>query len=234
MIHEPLAPRLIQVMENLRESIRTAGRQPEDVVLMAVTKTHPYETVMEAYHAGIRLFGENRVQEIIAKFPPPEERPHDMQLHLIGHLQSNKVKKIVPLVDGIDSVDSVRLASLISDTAAALGRVMPILLEFNTSGEDAKSGFETESQLYDAIDAISKLPGVSIQGLMTIGPLNGNQADVESAFTRLAELRTRCMSRYPSTSFSTLSMGMSSDYALAVSAGSTCVRLGTVLFGRRD
>ncbi|AEC01677.1 YggS family pyridoxal phosphate-dependent enzyme [Parasphaerochaeta coccoides] len=233
-MQKTLASRLAEARRTIREHVALSGRQDSDITLMAVSKTRPYETILEAYEAGQRIFGENRVQEIVDKFPLPSERPTGMRLHLIGHLQSNKVRKVVPLVDAIDSVHSLRLAGQISCVAMERGRVMPILLEYNTSGESSKSGFTTEDDLFSAVEAISSLGGVKIRGLMTIGPLEGDEDAVRRAFRRLRSLRDECIKRFPSQDFSVLSMGMSSDYPVAVEEGSTLVRLGTTLFGQRE
>ncbi|MDY4609323.1 MAG: YggS family pyridoxal phosphate-dependent enzyme [Sphaerochaetaceae bacterium] len=226
--------RVEEVLAEIQAAAAACGRSVDDITLMGVSKTHPWDSVIEGYEAGLRLFGENRVQEVEAKFPRIPERPEGMKLHLIGHLQSNKVKKIVPLVDGIDSVDSLKLATLISECALSCGRVMPVLLEFNTSGEEAKSGFETETALFDMLDHAEGLKGINIRGLMTIGPLGGDERQVRGAFARLRKLFETCRVRYPSFDFAVLSMGMSGDFAWAVEEGSTVVRVGTRLFGARD
>lgn len=226
--------RVDEVLLEMERAAASSGRSMADVTLMGVSKTHPWESVLEGYEAGLRLFGENRVQEVEAKFPTRTERPEGMCLHLIGHLQSNKVKKIVPLVDGIDSVDSYRLASMISDCAIGEGRVMPVLLEFNTSGEEAKSGFETESELFELLDHMEGLNGIEVRGLMTVGPLGGDEREVRGAFAHLRTLQEQCRLRYPDVDFSTLSMGMSGDFLWAIEEGSTMVRVGTRLFGARD
>ncbi len=226
--------RVEEILAEIHGAAAACGRNAADITLMGVSKTHPWDSVMDGYGAGLRLFGENRVQEVEAKFPEIPKRPVGMGLHLIGHLQSNKVKKIVPLVDGIDSVDSLRLASLISECALSQGRVMPILLEFNTSGEEAKSGFETEDSLVEMLDHAEELKGIEIRGLMTVGPLGGTERQIRGAFTHLRSLRETCGARYPSLDFSVLSMGMSGDFIWAIEEGSTMVRVGTRLFGVRD
>lgn len=224
--------RLDRTLEAIARATRASGRNPSSVQLMAVSKTHPYEEILKLFDSSQRLFGENRVQEIEKKFPLV--RVQGMRLHLIGHLQSNKVKKIVPLVDGIDSVDSLRVAQRISEASLALGKQMPILLQYNTSEESSKSGFEQESDLYKALDVISDLQGVRVGGLMTIGPLEGGQEETRTAFALLRELQQSCSRRYPHLDFSTLSMGMSSDFPLAIQEGATVVRVGTSLFGTRQ
>lgn len=221
-----------QILSEMGEAARKSGRQLSEIALMAVSKLHPYEEVLEAFGCGQRLFGENRVQEVQAKFPA--SLPEGMRLHLIGHLQTNKVRKILPLVQQIDSVDSLKLARKISDEAERSGLCMPVLLEYNTSGEESKSGFESPDELYRTLDVAADLGGIRIGGLMTIGPLGGSDDDLHRAFATLRELSERCRKRYPGLCFDTLSMGMSSDFAIAIEEGSTMVRIGTRLFGKRD
>jgi len=224
--------RLDNILLDMEKAAEESGRKLSDVRLMAVSKTHSYEEVLELFACSQLLFGENRVQEVEEKFIL--ERPAGMKLHLIGHLQSNKVKKIVPLVDGIDSIDSVKLAKLISSASLELDTIMPILVQYNTSEEASKSGFETEDDLYKALDAMEGLHGIRIGGLMTIGPLGGGEKETRSAFALLKELQQSCIARYPHFDFSTLSMGMSGDFPLAIREGATMVRVGTALFGERQ
>lgn len=224
--------RLDRTLEAIESATRLSGRKLSSVQLMAVSKTHPYEEILELFDCSQRLFGENRVQEIEKKFPLA--RVEGMKLHLIGHLQSNKVNKIVTLVDGIDSVDSLKVANRISGACLDLEIQMPILLQYNTSEEASKSGFEHEDALFTALDAISDLPGIKVRGLMTIGPLEGGQKETRAAFALLRELQQSCSRRYPHLDFSTLSMGMSSDFPLAIQEGATVVRVGTSLFGKRQ
>jgi pyridoxal phosphate enzyme (YggS family) len=220
------------VRGEIAEAETKAKREKGSVTLMAVSKLHPYEDILQAYHAGQRLFGENHVQEILEKFP--SRKPEGMELHLIGHLQMNKVKKVVSAVEGIDSVDSFRLLQKIDAECAPLGKVMPVLLEFNTSGEEAKSGFPTDEELFSAISAATDLPHISIRGLMTVGPLEGGEEKTREAFRHLKALQMECRDRFPSFSFSTLSMGMSADFPIAIQEGSTMVRVGTRIFGVRN
>lgn len=203
--------------------------------LMAVSKTRSLEEIMAAYDAGLRLFGENHVQEIVAKF---QTRPKDMELHMIGHLQSNKVGKVVPLVDMIESVDSLSLLTKINNAAQRCDKVMDVLLEFNTSNEEAKSGFATKDELFSCIEASKELKNVCIRGLMTVGPIDcdPSQKDelTDRAFKDLVQLKGECEKRYPDIDFGILSMGMSGDYMIGVRNGSTEVRIGTAIFGPRD
>ncbi len=233
-MNESMNREIEHVLQEISDAATRCGRKPSDVTLMGVSKTHPYEAVLDAFESGIRIFGENRVQEVVGKFPSYAQRPADMQLHLIGHLQSNKVAKIVPLVDSIDSIDSLKIASLVSSCALDNELRLPVLLEFNTSGESAKSGFASEDELYQFLDVAGSLEGILIQGLMTVGPLGGDEMAMRKAFAKLRDLQSTCRIRYPHLMFDTLSMGMSGDFVLAIEEGSTLVRIGTRIFGARD
>ncbi|MGB4406685.1 MAG: YggS family pyridoxal phosphate-dependent enzyme [Sphaerochaeta sp.] len=222
---------LDRVRREIQRAAEESGRTLSDVELMAVSKTHSYEEILELFACSQMLFGENRVQEVEEKFS--KARPEGMKLHLIGHLQSNKVKKILPLVDGVDSVDSLRIAKRISSASLEMHTTMPILLQYNTSEEASKSGFESEDELFRALDEMTSLQGIRIGGLMTIGPLSGGEKEIRSAFALLRQLQQKCIGRYPHLDFSTLSMGMSSDFPLAIREGATMVRVGTALFGER-
>lgn len=224
--------RLDAILHAMESAALQSGRNLGDIHLMAVSKTRSYAEILQLFACSQMVFGENRVQEVEEKFVL--KRPAGMKVHLIGHLQSNKVKKIVPLVDGIDSVDSLKLARLISRFSLEAHTLMPILLQYNTSEEASKSGFESEDDLYHALDAMEGLQGISIKGLMTIGPLAGGEKETRSAFAHLKELQISCIMRYPHLDFSTLSMGMSADFPLAIQEGATMVRVGTALFGERD
>ncbi len=218
-----------EIIARLLEEIVAAsgGRKVE---LMAVSKTHPITTILEAVKAGQLLFGENRVQEIEEKFTTDRS---GYRLHMIGHLQSNKVKKVVPLVDSIDSVDSLKLAKRISNAALAIHKVMPILIEINTTAEVAKAGFNSLDDYYRLLDEVPNLKGIRVEGLMTMGPLGGDEATTRKAFARLRNIAEESRVRYPELTFDTLSMGMSGDYLWAIKEGSTLVRLGSVIFGMR-
>ena len=216
------------VIKNIEDSIGSAR-------LMAVSKTRTIEEIMAVYDAGVRLFGENHVQEIVAKFPT---KPADLELHMIGHLQSNKVGKVVPLVDMIESVDSLHLLQKINNAAERCNKVMDVLLEYNTSNEAAKSGFLTKDELFECIGASLSMNHVRIRGLMTVGPVDCDpaQKDVltDKAFKELVALRDECKGRFQALDFGILSMGMSGDYMIGVRNGSTEVRIGTAIFGARD
>ena len=217
------------------QAIRHIQNAIGDTRLMAVSKTRSIEEIMAAYDAGLRLFGENHVQEIVAKF---QTRPKDMELHMIGHLQSNKVGKVVPLVDMIESVNSLPLLAKINGAANRCGKVMDVLLEYNTSNEEAKSGFATKEELFSCIEASENLANIRIRGLMTVGPIDCDPSlkdDLtDKAFKELVSLRDECKTRFPKIDLNILSMGMSGDYMIGVRNGSTEVRIGTAIFGPRN
>lgn len=210
--------------------------------LMAVSKTHTIDEIMDAYEAGARLFGENHVQEIVEKFSVDGKpcRPDDMELHMIGHLQGNKVNKVVPLVDMIESIDSLQLLRKVDRAAANCAKVMDVLLELNASGESAKSGFASKEELLGCLALARDLPNVRIRGLMTIGPASCSPEDkdrlTDLAFRQLHDLfvSIKESGSYPHASMDVLSMGMSGDYKVGVANGSTEVRIGTAIFGARD
>jgi pyridoxal phosphate enzyme (YggS family) len=223
-----IAERLAAIRERVAEAARKADRSPADITLVAVSKTHPAETVREAFEAGQRVFGENRVQEIVAKAPL---LPSHLRWHLIGHLQKNKIRKVLPLVELIHGVDSLELARDIDRVAAELGLFPRILLEVNVSGEESKFGFNPDilrTQLRDLL----ALPRVQVEGLMTIAPWAEDPEEVRPVFSRLRILRDEYATRSGSP-LSTLSMGMSGDFEVAISEGATLVRVGTSIFGTR-
>jgi len=198
--------------------------------LMAVSKTRSVEEIDAVFRAGVTLFGENHVQEIVQKFT--SYRPSGLELHMIGHLQSNKVTKVVPLVDMIESVDSLPLLEKINSCAEKNGKIMNVLLEYNTSGEESKSGFQSEDSLFGCIEQAIKMKYIRLKGLMTVGPLEHPER-TEEAFSFLHSLFERCREKYSLSDFDVLSMGMSHDWELAVRQGSTEVRIGTAIFGER-
>ncbi len=202
-----------------------------NVTLVAVSKFHPYEAVMDAYSQGARIFGENRVQEMRTKFPPRSERPDGMKVYLIGQLQRNKVKKAVEWADRIESVDSIQLLEKIEAECNALSVKMDILLEFNSAGEEQKSGFRSEDELIEAALHSLDCPHVNLLGIMTIGPLGGNDEKNRKAFQRTLDLYYTLKQRMPQ--ISVLSMGMSQDWRTALEYGSDEVRIGTAIFGER-
>ena len=220
---------LQRVGEDIEKACLRCGRRSEEVSLMAVSKTQPAEDVIEAVRAGQRLFGENRVQEAVDKFSSINE---DYTLHMIGHLQRNKVKDAVEIAACIQSVDALRTAEKISNI---IGRnMMDILIEVNTSGEDTKFGVKDFDGLLSLIDGCLELPGLNLRGLMTIAPFTADQSAVRSSFRNLYTYFNRAASRYGMKQWDMLSMGMSSDYSIAIEEGSTLVRVGTAIFGQRN
>jgi PLP dependent protein len=224
-----IAENLIHLHEQIAEACRRAGRQENEVELMAVSKVHPVEVILEAYAAGQRLFGENRVQEF------QEKSQHlaaltDAQFHLIGPLQSNKTAKAAELFDGIDAVDSLKIAQRLNTTAAALGKRLPLLVEVKLSHEESKHGVEP-AELSALLAAMEDLDSVEAVGLMTVPPWSEDPETARPYFRELRRLRDESVLRFPK--LTQLSMGMSNDFAIAIAEGSTCVRVGTALFGRR-
>ena len=214
-----------QIIDSIRSRLGSAR-------LMAVSKTRSVDEIDMVFKAGVNLFGENHVQEIVQKFS--SYRPEGLELHMIGHLQSNKVSKVVPLVDMIESIDSLELLEKVNACAQRNGKTMNVLLEYNTSSEASKSGFNSEASLFGCIEKGLSLDNIRICGLMTVGPLE-HPEKTEEAFSYLASLFHRCKEKYFADFpyFREISMGMSHDWPLAVKQGSTLVRVGTAIFGER-
>jgi len=214
----------------IAEACRRSGRKSEEIELVAITKTVDVEQINEAIEAGIRVVGENRVQEAWRKFQEVGEKVH---WHMVGHLQTNKVKRVLQFADMIHSVDSVYLAREIQTQAKKLERTIEILIQVNTSGEESKFGLEPEATI-GAIEEVSTLPNLKIKGLMTIGAFLPNPEDVRPCFKLLNDLKDRVNERgITSVEIGTLSMGMTNDYEIAIEEGSTMVRVGTAIFGER-
>jgi PLP dependent protein len=230
-------------LERLEEAIsaacRAAGRARGEVEMMAVSKTFPAEAVAEAATLGLTLFGENRVQEFANKALHAADLwkgspAGPSRFHLIGHLQSNKAARAAELFDGIDSLDSVRLAERLDEAAGRRGKRLPVLIEVKLSPEAAKTGLEPES--VEAAQLLERLPdflNLDARGLMTIAPWGAPEDMTRSCFRSLRTWRDRWASAHPNLHLDVLSMGMSGDYALAIAEGSTRIRIGTALFGKR-
>lgn len=221
-----------EIREAIDKAVSHSGRKAGSVALMAVSKMHSYDEIENLFGIGQTIFGENRVQEAMMKFP--DKRPESMQVHLIGHLQSNKALKAVELFDGIDSVDSLSLARKLQKGCEEKGKLLPLLLQLKTSEEETKSGFESPDELYKALEEIVLMPNLRVEGLMTIGPLGASERVTRLAFALLRQSLDTCNALFPSLGMEKLSMGMSSDFAWAIEEGSTLVRVGTKLFGQRD
>ena len=212
------------------DSCRIAGRTPSEVTLIAVSKTKPLPLLQEAYEAGARDFGENKVQELLDKIPL---MPSDIRWHMIGHLQRNKVRYIVDKVFLIHSVDSLRLAQEISREALKKGVECNILIEVNVAGEESKFGVSVE-ETPGLVEEISRLPAVHIRGLMTIAPYTENKEDNRVYFHKLKQLSVDIAQKnIDNVCMNVLSMGMTGDYSVAVEEGATCIRVGTGIFGER-
>ena len=226
-----LAENLKQVEDNIQTACEKCGRKREEVTLIAVSKTKPVSMLSEIYDCGIRDFGENKVQEITDKYP---QLPDDIQWHMIGHLQRNKVKYIVDKVAMIHSVDSLRLAQTIEQEAAKHDVCVPILLEVNVAQEETKFGLKTEEVL-PLVESIAEFPHIKIQGLMTIAPYVQNPEENRPIFRQLKKLSVDIAAKnINNVTMSVLSMGMTGDYQIAVQEGATMVRVGTGIFGERD
>jgi hypothetical protein len=220
------------VRERLAGACRRCGRRPEDVRLVAITKTVSPERIREAFEAGLRDFGENRVQEAKAKRPALSDLTATW--HMVGHLQTNKARTARELFHWVHSVDSFRLAQKIDQAALCSGGRLPVLLEVNLGEETTKTGAR-ESEVFQLAEEVSKLAWVELRGLMVIPPFFENPEEARPYFRRLRELARQIASRHlPSVSMQELSMGMSHDFEAAIEEGATIVRIGTAIFGARD
>lgn len=221
----------MQVQNNIRKACQKAGRNPEEVTLIAVSKTKPVPMLTEAYQAGSRDFGENKVQEIMDKYPM---LPEDVRWHMIGHLQRNKVKYIVDKVSLIHSVDSLRLAEEISRQAGKKQAELDILVEVNIAQEESKFGV-SRAEASQLVEEIAKFPNIHVKGLMAIAPFVEQPEENRKYFRQIKELSVDIKKKnIDNVSMSVLSMGMTNDYMVAVEEGATMVRVGTGIFGERN
>lgn len=220
-----------EILDKVNKATIASNRDVNEVTLIAVSKTKPIELLKEAYAAGARDFGENKVQEIVDKY---DKMPSDVKWHMIGHLQTNKVKYIIDKVAMIHSVDSLKLAKEISKQAVKANVCMDILIEVNVGEEDSKFGSTVENT-ENLIREISVLPGIKIRGLMTVAPYVDVAEQNRSVFCTLRELSVDINSKnIDNVNMDCLSMGMSGDYEVAISEGATLVRVGTSIFGKRE
>lgn len=218
------------VKQNMEMACKKTGRNPKEAALVAVSKTQPVDMLREAYEAGCRDFGENKVQEIMDKY---EQLPSDIRWHMIGHLQRNKVKYVIDKVFLIHSVDSYRLACEISKEAVKKGIEVNILIEVNVAEEESKFGVY-KNEVLDLVENIAVLPGICVKGLMTIAPYVENAEENRQYFANLRQLSVDIMSKnIDNVSMGILSMGMTGDYMVALEEGATYVRVGTGIFGDR-
>lgn len=227
---QQIGQNLERLYERIRSACHRAGRNPSDITLVAVTKTFPIEAINQAIARGVAIIGENRVQEALEKYPHVGPK---VQWHLIGHLQSNKVKKAVEIFSLIHSVDSVGLAKEIGHRATQSGKIQDILLEVNTSGEPQKYGFLPEDIL-EVLKEINDIPGIKVLGLMTVGPLTEDEEKVRSAFRRLRGIFEEAVKlELSNMEMRHLSMGMSGDFEIAIEEDSNMIRVGSAIFGSR-
>ena len=211
--------------------LRVKSSLPGQVELVAVSKTYPAQRIMEAYEAGQRIFGENRPQEMAQKY---EELPKDIEWHLIGHLQTNKIKKVLGRASLIQSVDSEHLLAAIEKEAAKVGIVQNVLLEVNIGGEESKTGVAPEA-LWPLLDAAAAQEHIRVKGLMAIPPVNDDDAQNRRYLAQVYKLFVQAGERgYQNVAMETLSMGMSGDFENAIREGATLVRIGTAIYGERD
>ena len=221
---------LYSVEQNIQAACKKAGRSREEITLIAVSKTKPLGMLQEAYDLNIRHFGENKVQELCDKY---EQLPKDIAWHMIGHLQTNKVKYLIGKTSLIHSVDSFKLALEIEKQAAKADVIMDILVEVNIANEETKFGI-SKTETLSLVKEIAKLPHVSIKGLMTIAPYVENSEENRCFFRQIKELAVDIDNQnIDNVSMSILSMGMTGDYMVAIEEGATIVRVGTGIFGER-
>ncbi len=226
-----LKDRLEEVEERIQEACRRAGRDRSEVTLIAVSKTKPAEVLKEAYDLGIRVFGENKVQELTEKY---EVLPKDIRWHMIGHLQTNKVKYIADKVELIHSVDSLKLAETIEKEAAKRNRTIDILVEVNVAEEESTFGLKVE-EVIPFIEKVAGFSHINVRGLMTIAPFVENPEKNRSVFADLRKLSVDITEKnIDNVNVSILSMGMTNDYEVAIEEGATMVRVGTGIFGARN
>ena len=229
-----IAENVAEVRQRIADAARRVGRDPAEITLMAVSKTFPAQSIRETYDAGLRVFGENRVQEFSGKSAELADLK-DAEWHMIGHLQSNKAVAAAELFASVDSFDSLKLAEKMNPAAERLGKKLRALIEINVGGESAKSGLAPDSvQLEELLIAARRLEHIEFLGLMTIPPFTEDAEQARPYFRKLRELRDHIAARNLSAiRMDTLSMGMSHDFEIAIEEGSTCVRVGTAIFGER-
>lgn len=226
-----LKDQLQEVEKRIQAACDRAGKKREEVTLIAVSKTKPVETLQEAYDLGVRIFGENKVQELTAKY---EALPKDIHWHMIGHLQTNKVKYIIDKAELIHSVDSLKLAETIEKEAAKHDLIADILVEVNVAEEESKFGMKME-EVIPFVEKVSAFPHVRVRGLMTIAPFVEDPEENRSIFADLHKLYIDIKKKnHDNDTVSVLSMGMTNDYEVAIEEGATMVRIGTGIFGARN
>jgi pyridoxal phosphate enzyme (YggS family) len=228
------AENIARVRLRISAAARRAGRNPDDITLMGVSKTFPAELIRKAYAAGLRVFGENRVQEFAGKAEALSDL-RDAEWHMIGHLQANKAAKAAEMFDAVDSVDSVRTAERLNASAESVGKILSVLVEINVGGEKAKSGVAADSdEIEHILLSAPRWSHLKIGGLMTVPPYTEDPGGSRGYFRQLREIRDDIAAReLPRIVMTVLSMGMSHDFEVAIEEGATCVRVGTAIFGER-
>jgi len=230
----PIAENIAQVRARIAAAAARVRRKPEDITLMAVSKTVEPERIHEAYEAGLRVFGENRVQEFEKKAAVLADLK-EAEWHLIGHLQSNKAKKATELFSAVDSIDSLHLAEKLNQAAGQAGKTLHVLIELKVGEEASKAGIPAGSPELDSLlNGMARLDRLQVRGLMTVPPFTDDPEGARMYFRLLRDVRDRIAARsLPRIKMDVLSMGMSHDFEVAIEEGSTCVRVGTAIFGAR-
>jgi pyridoxal phosphate enzyme (YggS family) len=222
-------------IDKLNETVHNAalksGRDFDEIRVMAVSKTKPLDDIKAAYKAGQRLFGENRIQEAAEKF---KNLPDDIKLHMIGHLQTNKAKIAAEYCVCVQSIDKLSTAAELNKRCNAIGKQVDFLIEINTSGEKSRSGYTDIGRVFADLEQYLKLSSLNLRGLMTIAPFTEDESAVRKAFKELHSYYTKLKSELPDENIDTVSMGMSSDYKIAIEEGSNLIRVGTAIFGSRN
>lgn len=233
-MNEEIKKNIEKIKSQITAAEIAAGRKPGSVKLLAVSKFHPAESVYDAISAGQINFGENRVQEACSKFPEIIEKFPNVNLHIIGQLQTNKVKKAVQIASMIESVDRLELVKEIEKQCAKIDKKIEILFEFHT-GEESKSGYKTVESLEETLDFIAQgnAPHIIPKGFMTMAPLTENTDEIKKSFLMMKQTAEKMQEKYNDFELTELSMGMSHDFKIAIEAGSTEVRVGTAIFGQR-
>jgi PLP dependent protein len=231
LTEEHMAANIVHVRSIIAEAALRVGRAPEEITLVAVSKTMPVELVRIAYNLGVTDFGENRVQEALPKIV--SFHPQGLRWHMIGHLQSNKAAKVVSSFYCVHSVDSLHLAQTLSRHSDEQGKRLPVLLQINVSGEASKEGLPL-AETSEIARQIVALPSIQVEGLMTIAPLVEDLEEVRPVFRKLRLLRDQLRAELPLCSWQQLSMGMTGDYSVAIEEGATIVRIGRAIFGERE
>lgn len=228
----PIQTKLRALQEQISSAAQRAGRNPQEIELLLVSKTHSTDKILEAHRAGQVLFGENKAQELSSKAEALKDTP--LKWHFIGHLQSNKIKDILPYTALLHSLDRLSLAQKLNRKLQELGQTLPVLIQVNTSFEDQKSGVLPAKAL-ELIEKVAAMKHLQVQGLMTIGLFSDNEHKVRDCFKRLKEVQAQVQAKnWPSVKMDTLSMGMSGDFEWAIEEGSTLIRVGSAVFGERN